>query len=67
MGAASAFETAVPRFRANGGGRIDIDDHCVLQIDGAVGVEGEEGQFSACGSPASGRTGHRLAQRMMID
>ena len=44
---------------ADGGGCLDIDDHCVLEIDEVVGGIGEEGALAACRSPARGRIGHR--------
>ncbi len=52
---------------ADAGGRLDIGDHCVPEIDEAVDVIGEKGPLPACGSPTCGWIGHRLAQRMMID
>ena len=52
---------------ADAGGRLDIGDHCVPEIDEGVDVIGEKGLPLTCCSPTCGRIGHRLAQRMMID
>lgn len=40
---------------ADCGGRLDMDDNCVLEIDEVVGGIGEEGPIVACRCPARGR------------
>lgn len=52
---------------ADAGGRLDIGDHCVAEINEVVDGMGEKGPLPACCSPTCGWIGHRLAQRMMID
>ncbi len=45
--------------RPHGGGRLDIDDDGVLQVDQVVGGIGEEGRPLVGGGPARGRIHRR--------
>jgi hypothetical protein len=44
---------------ADCGGCLNIDDHCVLEINQIVRSIGKEGPLAACRCPARGRIGHR--------
>ncbi len=44
---------------AHGGGRFDVDDHRVIQVDQVVGAVGEAGRSRLRGRPAGGRIGER--------
>lgn len=48
---------------ADSGRRLDIDDHCVLEIDQVVGGIGEEGALAACRCLACARIGHPRLER----
>ena len=44
---------------ANGGGRLDIDNHSALQVDQVVGAVGEEGETAIRAGPTRARIGVR--------